>query len=143
MSEKYLFIATNELGVKEVPGGEANPRIVEYDTHTTLKATSDEVPWCSAFANFVVDTAGDEGTHSAAARSWLNWGTPVLIPERGDIVILDRHDSNNPNAAHVTFFVADLGGGWIKCIGGNQGDCVKYSNFRVEKVLGYRRAGDA
>lgn len=140
MSENYLRIAEKEFGVHETPGPQATARIVEYDSHTTLKATTDETPWCSAFANFVVDTAGDKGTHSAAARSWLSWGKPIVNPAPGCIVVLDRHDAANPNAAHVTFFVAELPGGFIKCLGGNQGDQVKYSNFPASKVLGYRVA---
>jgi len=136
----YLDIAEKELGVHEIAGPASTQRIVEYDSHTTLKATSDEIAWCSAFANFVVDTAGDEGTHSAAARSWLFWGMPIPNPEAGCIVVIDRHDASNPNAAHVTFFVRDNGDGTFKAIGGNQSDSVKYSNFPYEKVLGFRKA---
>lgn len=140
MSEKYLFVAVQELGTAEVPGTAANPRIVEYARHTSLKAASDETPWCSSFANFVVDVADGpgSGTGSAAARSWLTWGKQLAVPERGCIVVLDRRDANNPNAAHVCFYVERLEGGRIRCIGGNQGDQVKYSTFLASKVLGYR-----
>ena len=143
MSDKYLTIAEKEIGIAEFPGAKANPRIIEYDTHTSLKATSDEVAWCSAFANFVVDTAGDKGTNSAAARSWLNWGVPIPNPEKGCIVVLDRHDNANPQAAHVCFWVGDLANNMFKAIGGNQGDQVKYSNFSYDKVLGFRKAKES
>lgn len=135
---KLLSIARNELGVHETPGAAATPRIIEYAKHTTLKATSDEVPWCSAFANFVVSSAGFTGTNSAAARSWLSWGIPPAKPIPGCLVIIDRHDDTNPNAAHVTFLEKDNGNGTIACIGGNQGDRVKLSNYRKGTVLGYR-----
>ena len=139
MSQRYLELAMDELGVHETSGSAATERIVEYAEHTTLKATSDEVAWCSSFANYIVDTAGDKGTHSAAARSWLDWGVVLSEPHCGCIVIIDRHDASNPNAAHVTFFVAeDFTTGNLQCIGGNQGDRVKMSVFPKSKVLGYR-----
>lgn len=135
---RILEVAQKELGVHETPGEASTPRIIEYAKHTTLKATSDEVAWCSAFANFVVDTAGFKGTNSAAARSWLSWGQPPTKPIPGCIVVIDRHDPNNPNAAHVSFLQKDNGNGTIACIGGNQSDRVKVSNYSKSKVLGYR-----
>jgi uncharacterized protein (TIGR02594 family) len=138
MSEKYLNFAKKYLGTKEVVGNEANPQIVEFDKHTTLKATSDEVPWCSAFANFVVDSCGDKGTESAAARSWLTWGKEIKEPAAGCIVVLDRSDTSNKNAAHVTFFEREVDSSHISCLGGNQSDMVKVSVYAKSKVLGYR-----
>jgi len=137
--QKIHDIAVAELGVHETPGPEATARIIEYASHTTLKATSDEVPWCSDFVNFDVDTAGFQGTHSAAARSWLDWGVPIDVPILGCIVVIDRHDDNNPEAAHVTLCDhPDISNGIIRCLGGNQHDSVSIARFPVEKVLGYR-----
>jgi uncharacterized protein (TIGR02594 family) len=111
-----------------------------FASYTTLKATSDEVPWCSSFANFIVEKCGDKGTKSAAARSWLNWGKVLETPEPGCIVVLERKDQNNPNSAHVTFYVCPDGDDHIQCIGGNQGDMVKQSRYLKSTVLGYRGA---
>lgn len=139
--QKYFDIALQELGVHETPGAAATARIIEYDKCTSLKACSDEVPWCSAFANWVVSKAGDRGTNSAAARSWLDWGKSIPVPKQGSIVVVDRKDPSNPNAAHVTFFVKDNGdGATFTGLGGNQGDAVKYSTYRYDKVLGYRES---
>ena len=136
------WVATNELGVHEIPGPKSEARIIEYDSHTTLKATSDSTPWCSAFANYVADTAGEQykfkGTHSAAARSWLDWGVVLATPVKGCIVVIDRKDASNPNAAHVCFYDSNNGNGTIKCLGGNQSDSVKFSNFPTTKIIGYR-----
>lgn len=140
MSQKYLDIAAGEIGVHETVGAAATARILEYGACTSYDHfTSDEIPWCSAFANWVVEMAGDKGTGSAAARSWLSWGEKVDVPKAGDIVVFDRHDHANPNAAHVAFFVGFVGTEWIRVIGGNQGDMVKYANYPVSGVLGYRR----
>lgn len=74
----WMVIAERELasGVRERPGAEHNPRIVEYHSATLLRATTDEVPWCSSFANWCLLQVFETGTWSAAARSWLAWGVP-------------------------------------------------------------------
>lgn len=139
MSQKYLEEAMNWMGEKEIPGAVANPDIVKFASYTSLKATSDEVPWCSAFLNFIVAQCGDKGTNSAAARSWLDWGVYKSKPTPGCIVIIDRKDKNNPNAAHVCLYASEgTRADTILCIGGNQGDMVKASVYEKCKVLGYR-----
>lgn len=138
---RFHQIALREVGIHAIPGPEANMRIVEYAKHTSLKATSDEVPWCSSFVNYVVDSAGFgfRGTNSAAARSRLNWGVGLRNPIVGCIVVLDRHDDYNPNAAHVTICDHhDISNGIIRCIGGNQENSVKVSRYSTDKVLAYR-----
>lgn len=129
-------IARAEIGVKEKPGVAHTRRIIEYHATTTLKATTDEVPWCSSFVNWCVSMAGLRGTNSAAARSWLDWGTTVDTPREGDIVILSR--GNRPQSGHVGFYIEKIGD-IIKVLGGNQSDSVKISNYPVANVLGYRR----
>lgn len=138
MALKYLEEANRWLGTKEEKGTTANPAIVKFASYTSLKAVSDEIAWCSAFVNYVVETCGDKGTRSAAARSWLTWGRKLINPVPGCVVVLDRKCVDNPNAAHVTFYVGEGTPGFIRCIGGNQGDSVKVSNYSKSSVLGYR-----
>lgn len=139
MSQRFLEEVLAWVGTKEVKGLVANPDIIKFASYTSLKATSDEIAWCSSFANFIVFISGSKGTGSAAARSWLSWGRKITEPTPGCIVIIDRKDSSNPNAAHVCFFVCnDVDPTKIQCIGGNQGDRVKMSLFTKRKVLGYR-----
>ena len=138
---KIHDVATAELGVHETPGPVATARIVLYATHTTLKATSDEIAWCSSFANYCCDIACFPGEHSAAARSWLNYGVKLDAPILGCIVVFDRHDANNPNAAHVAICDhPDISNGMIRVVGGNQGKegAVTISRDPITKVLGYR-----
>lgn len=139
MSQKYLDAANKWIGTKEVPGAVANKDIVMFSQYTSYHVTSDEIPWCSQFANFIVKTCGDRPTGSAAARSWLDWGKVLDQPSPGCVVIIDRRDANNPNAAHVTFYVGPgEKEGTIVCVGGNQSDMVKESTFLASKVIGYR-----
>lgn len=129
-------IAKQELGVHETPGSAATQRIIEYHATTTLKATSDEVSWCSSFVNWCVVQTGLKGTNSAAARSWLDWGNVVDQPLEGDIVIFKRGATPS---GHVAFFVKSSGD-LVYVLGGNQSDQVKISAYKRGDVLGYRRA---
>lgn len=135
---KIHEVAVKELGVHEIPGPEANARIMEYEKHTDRGYTgSDEEAWCAKFANFVTDEAGFPGTHHANARSFLNWGVELEVPILGCIVVMKRGDSETQG--HITFCDhPDISNGIVRCIGGNQGDAVSVARFPVEKVLSYR-----
>jgi len=129
-------IAKGEIGTEEIEGPEAEDRIIEYHAHTTLKATSDEVSWCSSFVNFCVDKSGGKGTHSAAARSWLQWGQEIEDPEEGCIVVLKR--GKEPWQGHVGFYAGE-NKELVRVLGGNQKNMVCYSWFPKTQVLGYRK----
>lgn len=121
-------VAMQELGVHETPGPEATARIMEYEEHTNRGHTgSDEDPWCAKFANFVCDTAGFPGTHSAAAASFLTYGVPLEVPILGCLVVWPHHVSfcDHP----------DISNGIVRCLGGNQGNEVKVSRFKVTDAV--------
>jgi uncharacterized protein (TIGR02594 family) len=134
----WMAIAEAELsaGVREIPGPEDNPRILEYQRATALGATDDETPWCSAFVNWCMMQAGIARTNSAAARSWLTWGTSLAAPRLGCVTVLSR--STDPTKGHVGFFVDDDGPEYLRLLGGNQGNAVSIRTYRAELALGYR-----
>lgn len=131
---KWMEIAEKELGQHEIKGPGSNPRIIEYHKSTTLKASTDEVPWCSSFVCWVMQEAGLKSTRSAAARSWENWGDSLKKPEFGCVVILRRGTGGQ---GHVGLYVGE-GPDHVKVLGGNQGDQVSIVNFNKNKVVAYR-----
>lgn len=133
-----IAIAYERMGVMEIPGREAHPMILAFHRHTSLGAKSDEVPWCSAFVCACMEHAGIKSTHSAAARSWLTWGQPIMTPKVGCVVVLDRSDPANPNAAHVGLFWAHRADDRIDILGGNQRNRVCVAPYPKAKVLAYR-----
>jgi len=132
---KWLKAARAEMGVKEFVGPEHNTRILEYHKATSLKATTDEVAWCSSFANWCMDRAGIAGTNSAAARSWLQWGRALAEPTSGCIVVFKRGSS--PTSGHVAFYLETRGTG-ILVLGGNQSNSVCITSYPASMVLGWR-----
>jgi uncharacterized protein (TIGR02594 family) len=135
-----------ELGVSEIKGPEQhNSRILLYHDTTILDASTDEVPWCSSFVNWCVKECGLllEGTNSARARSWLEWGTPLLIPPVGAVTILKRGGNGQPGPTvidakgHVGFFLGQTNT-HVELVGGNQSDRVLIKKYPISRVLGHR-----
>jgi uncharacterized protein (TIGR02594 family) len=133
MEPKWLNIARGELGVKEKAGKEANPRIVEYFEAAGSNVSSDEVPWCSAFACWVMEQAGYPSTNNAAARSWLKYGKPTP-PKPGAIAIFPRGTGWQGHVAIVEKVI----GNQVTVIGGNQGNAVTRRNMHIKSALGFR-----
>jgi uncharacterized protein (TIGR02594 family) len=129
----WIQIAKREIGIKEFRGSE-NPEILKYFKATSLKASEDEVPWCSAAACWILDKCGMEHPHSAAARSHLSYGTRLSAYRKYCLVVLKR--GNSTWQGHVGF-ATERRGRFIQVLGGNQQDEFNYSYFPATQVLGY------
>ncbi|MCC2975694.1 TIGR02594 family protein [Sphingomonas sp. PL-96] len=132
----WMRVANAEKFVAEVAGAGNNRRIMEYHATTTLGSQPDSVPWCSSFVNWCLKQVGIRGTNSAAAASWVDWGQPLEELRYGCIVQIRTARSGHDRATgsssgnHVAFFVSKTAT-HITLLGGNQGNQVKESNFRL------------
>jgi len=131
----WMTVAYGEYGTKEISGKGHNARILRYSGALTGDFKSDETPWCSAFANWVMMQVGIAGTRSGWAKSWRNWGRSLGKdnPRYGAIAVFNRKywsedDQKFKNGSHVGFYVAHKGGR-IELLGGNQGDSVSISPY--------------
>lgn len=135
----WLDKAITQIGQREIPGSQHNPRITEYlRTTTNISSTyqnRDETAWCSAFVNWCLMQTGTRGTNHALASSWLRWGSSLNQPIPGAITVIQTAGGQTRDAAtgsntgyHVGFWI-DENPRHIRLLGGNQGDQVKYSNF--------------
>jgi uncharacterized protein (TIGR02594 family) len=127
-SAPWMAFAVQEKGQREIAGRfRHNPRILQYHATTTLAASTDETPWCSAFVNWCLSRAGITGTNSAAARSWEGWGkVSAAIP--GAITLLHDNGFQRGFGYHVGFLVQDAGSHYL-LLGGNQHDEVRTSKY--------------
>ncbi|MDI3284380.1 TIGR02594 family protein [Polyangium sp. 15x6] len=131
----WMTIARKEEGVRETSGKAANPRIVEYHATTTLRAKSDEIAWCASFVNWVLKKAGYKGTNSAAAASWVKWGSPTTARQGAITVIYNASAANSSlstSGNHVGFLVRETSTHYV-LLGGNQSNSVKESSFAKTK----------
>ena len=135
----WLKRAFADLGLHELPGTAAKPRIVDMYAkagHPEIK--SDDVAWCSAALNTWMVESSIRGTGSLAARSWLAWGRAVdfrkTIP-RGAALIFRR--GNSSWQGHVCLCLEDRDG-IVTVIGGNQSDAVTIARYRKVALIGAR-----
>jgi uncharacterized protein (TIGR02594 family) len=137
---RWMEIAWAEQGTAEIEGPESNPQILQYFKTAGFGAvTSEDMPWCGAFAGACLAGAGLPRPSDARvlrARAYLDIGTPITAPRVGAIVVLSRPDAG-PTAGHVGFV-----SGWtethVAVLGGNQGDAVTVAHFPRSQVVGYR-----
>jgi uncharacterized protein (TIGR02594 family) len=134
---RWYSIAASELGVHELAGTANAARVLEYHAATSLKATSDETSWCSSFACWAIGKAGLASTQSAAARSWLTWGSKLIEPKLGCVVVFSR-DEAGPTNGHVAFYVRHTDAKTLHVLGGNQNNKVCGADYPLTRVLGYR-----
>lgn len=133
MAPKWLHIALDEVGQKEVPGSGNNPRVIEYHSATTLHSKEDQVPWCAAFVSWCLEQSSTASTKSAWAKSYLNWGKKLDTPKVGCVVVFTR----GTNSGHVAFYLGE-DADYVHCLGGNQSDQVCVSKYLKAHLLGYR-----
>ena len=140
-------LAQRFIGVKEIAGTASNPQVLAMLQLDASWPKGDDVPWCSAFANYIAWLLRLPRSKSLMARSWLQVGTPIKIEEAdagNDIVILKRGGGDQPGPevisapGHVGFF-AGIEHDRVLLLGGNQGDAVNISGFPVSRIIGVRR----
>ena len=139
-------LAQRFVGIKEVGGSVDNPQIMVMLKLDNDWPEADEVPWCSAFANYICWLLRLPRSKNLRARSWLTVGQGIHLDEAqpGDIVVLKRGKGDQPGPevleapCHVGFYAGRFDG-FIEVLGGNQSDTVKVSRYPSKRLLGVRR----
>lgn len=139
-------LAERFIGMEEIPGSHSNPQVLAMLRLDAKWPEGDEVPWCSAFVNYIAWLLRLPRSKSLRARSWLEVGRPLLtVPTPGfDIVILKRGGGDQPgpevlNApGHVGFFAGYSDSG-VHVLGGNQSNQVSVVTYSRTRELGLRR----
>lgn len=147
MNVTAFDLAQRWIGLREVSGAAANPFILGMLRLDEKFPTDDDVPWCSAFVNFIAWQLRLPRSKSLRARSWLQVGRPIQLADARpdfDVVVLKRGADPQPSSAaiaapgHVGFF-AGIDGDAVLVLAGNQGNAVTIDRFPAARVLGVRR----
>lgn len=134
-----MFVKAMEFyGLKEIPGEEDNPKIIQFFKDIGYDwVKDDETGWCSCFVNWIAMKCGCERSFKLDARSWLQIGKEILNPELGHIVIFWRENKSSWKG-HVGFYVGNDENDDIYCLGANQDNMVNIKLYSKDKLLGYR-----
>ena len=137
-----------QLGIHELPENKDDPFILGMLKLDQSWPEHDEVPWCSAFVNFICWQLRLPRSKSLMARSWLNVGIPIPTDEAMigfDIVILKRKvDDPGPEQTnalgHVGFYTAyNKINDHLYILGGNQNNSITVQSYHRNLLLGIRR----
>ncbi len=124
------------LGVREIPGKEANQRILHYfGTFGIVPLQGDETPWCSMGACFAMEQAGYRSPRSARARDWLLWGEALTTWRHGCVTVLSR--GGDATHGHVGFQIGESPQR-VLLLGGNQGNTWSIVAYPKHRVIGHR-----
>jgi uncharacterized protein (TIGR02594 family) len=140
-------LAQRYVGIKEIPGSEDNPAVMAMLKLDGDWPQNDEVPWCSAFTNWIAWHLRLPRSKSLRARSWLRVGVPVQLADARpgfDVVILKRGSGRQPGPdvidapGHVGFY-GGVQGNSVLLLGGNQSNSVSIVGYPQSRILGVRR----
>lgn len=144
--ERWKCIALNELnlGVKEFPGADTNPRIRDYAEFAAPDSPfvneGDDIPWSGLFVAWVVAQSGiDKASlpkNPYLHRSWLSFGREASTPAPGLIAVFWRQNQNS-QLSTVGFYDGE-DDKVIYIIAGNVGNAVSRIGIPKERLLGYR-----
>lgn len=110
-----------------------------------LNLDPETTAWCAAFVNSALAQAGlPQAKNPLGAQSLLDYGEPVLSPQKGDIAVFGRDPEDpdyDPSLGHASFYMGEEYPGYVDVLGGNQGEFgeVGLTNIDEERLLGYRR----
>jgi uncharacterized protein (TIGR02594 family) len=135
----WLKVAYAQIRQRRGPAGASNPRVEQYNNATTLIGYDDKISWCSSFVNWCLAQTGIEGTRSALARSWLEWGVAIEEPTLGCIAVVTRESASSWKG-HVGFFIEANDA--IIVLGGNQDEEVKLKGYPKADLLALRYPRD-
>lgn len=134
MKLPWMVVAESLKGIKEVPGAQHNPEILQMWRDIKRGGIkSDEVPWCAAFVGACLERVGIESTRFEGARSYASWGQKLAEPVAGCVVVFSRD-----GGGHVGFVVGQDKAGNLLVLGGNQSDEVNVRAFPRSRVTALR-----
>jgi uncharacterized protein (TIGR02594 family) len=131
----WMVWMRSHIGQHEIAGSADNPFIVAMFKHTTYGKAKDETPWCAAAVCTALEENGYKSTKSAAAISYKNYGTACEL-KPGCIIVIEHLDGSH----HVTFCDHVIDRSMVACLGGNQSNSIKISNYNTltNKIIATR-----
>lgn len=127
---RWLAVARNLVGVREIPGARHNPTIMgwvrQLGSRLGIPVKDDETPWCGTFAAWCMVSAGHEPPPIAVrASAWASWGRRLNGPRLGCVLVFTRK-----GGGHVGFYIGEDRTHY-HVLGGNQSNAVNV--MRLEK----------
>lgn len=144
MRESGYSFARSLLGLHEIKDRKQLIDLFKkYAVGNDIVLDPQQSPWCAAFMNACERQAGNSGTGSCLAKSFMKYGKKVdpLEAQPGDIVVFVRGGSKWQG--HVAYYDGidkdKEGNSIIRTIGGNQSDSVSVGWYPIRRLIAVRR----
>lgn len=140
MEPKWLQVARQYLGQKEVPGPQSNPWIlglwatIPWIWSTVTRKDDTLLAWCGAFMRLCLvmsDLTPPKAWYRASA--YVEYGINVGYPALGAIGVVKKGKQ-----WHVGIIAGKDYAGNIVLLAGNQGDSVSLASFHISVFQAYR-----
>lgn len=140
----WMLEARRLIGAKEIQGPAHNSAIVRMWESIKAPFRDDETPWCAAYVGHCLEAANVRSTRSAAARSYVNWGSPWVggLKAYGSIIVLSRPGSRwSGHVGFLTGFDADRD--VLQLLSGNSDNQVKFAEYPLDRMVAARWPSEA
>lgn len=132
---RWLKTANKLRGVREIPGLNHNPIILEWLSALKAWWHNDETPWCGVFVAYCLKESGlPYPSLYMRAKLWADYGS-LLRPDRlspGAILVFDRK-----GGGHVGFYIGE-DAGFYYVLGGNQSNSVNVMKLGKSRLVASR-----
>lgn len=138
---KLVVAGLSYLGLKEFPGKESNPVIMQMAKELGVDKiyTNDDISWCALFICYLCKITGKPMPYKSyeilRAASFATWGNPV---ERGDERLGDIAVFKRPGGNHVGIVIA-ITRTTVVVLGGNQSNAVTITEISQQRMTACRR----
>ncbi len=133
ISKQYMGLdeVKDNKKIKDLLKSKAQHNDIQIDPATTS--------WCAAWVNFCERSVGNHGNGSLLANSFKTYGKEVKRgdEQEGDIVVF-HFPSHLVWQGHVAY-ISEIKNGIARCLGGNQDNKVKYSDYAAKHIVAIRR----
>jgi len=132
---KWLTIARNHIGVKEVPGPKNNATIIGWLKRLKSWIADDSTPWCGSFCAAVMQEAGlPYPKEFPRAKAWADYGANLRSTHvaLGAILVFSRD-----GGGHVGFYIGEDDTAY-HVLGGNQSNSVNVTRILKNRCIAIR-----
>ena len=134
-ASNQLSLSTIEIDPPPLPTARPGRMILVAEARRYLgtNPTNRSRLWCATFMNLILHKIGYPGTHSDAARSFVDYGRRIRGPKIGAIAVLTR----GPNGGHVGVVSGVDRHGNSILVSGNHGHRVGIGTYPRSRVIAY------
>jgi uncharacterized protein (TIGR02594 family) len=135
---EWMVEARKWIGLKEIPGKDHNPTIINWLTSLKAWWRDDETPWCGTFVAHCLRTAGIQPPKDwYRAKAYADFGYKDVLKAyyKSGVPVGAIGVKSRTGGGHVFFVVSNsLDGNFVYGLGGNQNNSVSIAKYPISSI---------